>query len=141
MIGVLKILKTERQNEKLRVQFVAGEQALEYFQEYQRVAVDLAGHLSVGYNEVMEAVIRLEEGLRAAQKELSELRMERIGIESQKLADKAEVLGNVRLVLRAYRERPVDELRALAKELKDMPEVVALLASIDGKKVTAIAAC
>lgn len=141
MIGVLKIIKTERQNEKLRINFVAGEQALEYFRDYQRVAVDLAGHLSVGYEEVMEAVVRLEEALKSAQKELSVLRMERIGIEAQKLAEKAERVRNVHLVLESYRERPVDELRALAKEFKDMPEVVALLASFDGKKVTAIAAC
>jgi alanyl-tRNA synthetase len=141
MIGVLKILKTERQNEKLRVSFVAGEQALEYFQEYQRVAVDLAGHLSVGLSEVMEAVVRLEEGLRSAQKELSALRIERIGFEAQKLAEAAESVGKVRLVLASFRERPVDELRLLAKELKEMPDVVTLMASFDGKKVTAIAAC
>jgi alanyl-tRNA synthetase len=141
MIGVLKILKTERQNEKLRVSFVAGEQALEYFRDYQRVAVDLAGHLSVGLSEVMEAVVRLEEGLRSAQKELSALRIERIGFEAQKLAEAAESVGKVRLVLASFRERPVDELRLLAKELKEMPDVVTLMASFDGKKVTAIAAC
>jgi alanyl-tRNA synthetase len=141
MIGVLKVLKTERQNEKLRVSFVAGEQALEYFREYQRVTVDLAGHLSVGYQEVTEAVLRLEEGLKSVQKELSALRMERVGVEAQKLADEAERVGNRCLVLASFLERPADELRALAKELKEMAQVVALLASYDGRKVTAIAVC
>jgi alanyl-tRNA synthetase len=141
MIGVLKILKTERQNEKLRVHFVAGEQALEYFRAYQEVAVDLAAHLSVGYQEVLEAVLRLEESFKSAQKELSSLRLERAGVEAQELAERAGKLGELHLVLASYRERPGNELRALAKELKEMPDVVALLASFDGKKVTAIAAC
>ena len=48
MIGVVKILRTERQNEKTRVHFIAGWQALEAFQAYHAILGSLAVQLNVG---------------------------------------------------------------------------------------------
>lgn len=134
-IGLIKILKTERQNEQTRLFFVAGTQALDYFRQYQGIAVGLANQLSVHPAEVMEIVTRQVEALKAAQKELQLLRADQTVQEAQRLAAAAPVWAGVKLILKSYPDRPASELRSLAVELVKIPRLAAILAASDGKKI------
>ena len=141
MIGVVKILRTERQNEKTRVHFIAGWQALETFQTYHAALRNLTGQLNVSLQELPPAVSNLVEQLRAAQKELQVLRAERLGWEAQALAEQAVQAGDRRLVVTTFENRPVSELRSLAEHLRGLPGVAAVLAGYDGQKLSLITAC
>ena len=141
MIGVVKILRTERQNDKTRVNFIAGWQALETFQAYHAMLSSLAGQLNVGLPELPQTVQRQIELLRAAQKELQGLRLERLGWEARSLAEQAIQFGERRGVVSSFENRPVSELRTLADALRGMPGVAAVLASYDGQKLSLIVAC
>jgi len=141
IIGVVKILRTERQNEKTRVHFIAGEQALGTFQEYHTILGDLAAQLNIGYPDLPEAVQRQAEQLRSAQRELDALRLERLGWEARSLAEQARPDGKSRLVTACFERRPVNELRLLAEQLKEFPGVAGLLANCADGKVSLIAAC
>jgi len=133
MIGVVKILKTERQNQKTRLHFVAGWQALEYFKELHAIVGVLGATLSVGKRDLLATVQRQTEALRAAQKELKALRLERIQAEAQVLLSNADSVGNARLVTALFAEHPAGELQALAKALVETEGVVAVLASVSGE--------
>jgi alanyl-tRNA synthetase len=141
MIGVVKILRTERQNDKTRLHFIAGYQALEIFQEYHALLSGLAEQFTAGIQELPQAALRQAEQLRAAQKELQTLRMEHLGWEARTLAEQTPLTGGRRLVIAVFEGRPVSELRILADHLKGMIGVVALLAGYDGQKVSWVAAC
>jgi alanyl-tRNA synthetase len=141
MIGVVKILRTERQNEKTRVHFIAGWQALEAFQATHAILGSLAGQLNVGIQELPQAVLCQAELLRAAQKELQGLRLERLGWEARALAEQAALFGERRLVVTSFENRPVSELRTLADALRALPGVAAVLASYDGQKLSLVTAC
>jgi alanyl-tRNA synthetase len=52
MVGLLKIVKTERVNQKLRIHFVAGYQALETFENDQKVIKQVAHILETGLDEI-----------------------------------------------------------------------------------------
>ncbi len=140
-IGVVKILRTERQNEKTRVHFIAGWQALEAFQAYQATLGSMAAQLNVGWPELPQAVTRQSEQLRAAQKELQTLRAERLGWEAHNLAEQALQSEGRRLVVASFENRPVAELRSLAEHLKAMPGVAAVLAGYDGQKLSLVTVC
>jgi alanyl-tRNA synthetase len=140
-IGVVKILRTERQNEKRRVHFVAGWQALEAFQDAYAILSSLAGQLNVGAPELPQAVLRQSEQLRAAQKELEVLRLEHLGWEARSLAEQAIQSGERHLVVARFENRPVSELRTLADHLRRLPGVAAVLAGYDGQKLSLVAAC
>lgn len=140
-IGVIKILRTERQNEKRRVHFVAGWQALEVFQAAHAILNSLAGQLNVGAPELPQTVLRQSEQLRAAQKELEVLRLEQLGWEARTLAEQAVRLGERRLVVARFENRPVSDLRALADHLRGLPGVAAVLAGYDGQKLSLVATC
>lgn len=141
MIGMLKIVKTERVNQKLRVHFVAGQQALEFFQEVQSAAQGAALLLDSGLDGVVESVERVQSQLKQMQNELESLRGVVLGVEAEKLAAAAEEVGEFRLVTALFENRPASELRSLADRLRKEAGIVALLASFDGEKLSLVAAC
>lgn len=140
-IGVVKIIRTERRAEKLRVHFIAGQRALEYFQRVHSIVTHIARQFDTSYDALSDALARQRDALRAAQKEIEELRAERLTWEAQRLVANARACGAVKLVVASFRERASQELRALALLLQNMPGVVALLASYDGAKVSLAIAC
>jgi alanyl-tRNA synthetase len=141
MIGLIKILKTERKNKKLRLHFAAGTQALTYFQQYHQVLTDLGRHLSAGPGDLVGIVQQQASQLQTAQKELQTLQAELLAIEAQKLAGQAEPIAGGRLVTRLYQNRPAGDLRELAKLLQTEAELVALLAGYDGQKLALVVSC
>jgi len=141
MIGLVKIVKTERVNDKLRVHFVAGCQALEHYRTLYGVVNALAGQMNTHPQELPAAVARLNDQLKAAQRELDTLRLERLAAEAQRLAQAAEAIGSVRLVAVSLGHRSAAELRALANEFKQMAGYVAVLACHDGQKASLAVAC
>lgn len=138
MIGVLKLLKTEKRNDRTRVSFAAGRQALDLFQEYHRIVTDLAGQLSVGAPDLPATILRQGEQLQAAQRELQGLRAERLQWEADQLAEAGTLIAGRRLALGAFQNRPTLELRALGEALRVKPNTIGVLASHDGQKLTLV---
>jgi alanyl-tRNA synthetase len=127
MIGLIKIVKTERKNKKLRLHFVAGQQALTTFQHYQGVVTDLCQQLNTRPEEVVSLVNRHMAQLAAAEREIRSLQAEVLSVEAQQLNAQAEPIGAVRLVTKLYPNRSMSELRELAKRLPMQDNLVAVL--------------
>ena len=140
-IGVVKIVKSEHQNQKTRVHFVAGSQALSYFRAYFDLVMDLSGQMSTHPQEVVEAVQRQADQLKSTQKELDVLRQELLVSEARELAANGETIGSHRLVLASFEDRPITELRFMASQFQRMEGVIALLATYDGRKVSLVVFC
>ena len=141
MIGLIKIVKTERKNKKLRLHFAAGQQALTYFQHDHQVVTDLCQQLSTRPEEVVRMVNRQSEQLAAAQRELKSLQAEVLSFEAQQLSAQAELIATVRLVTKLYPNRSLSELSELAKRLPTQDNLVALLAGYDGQKLALVVSC
>ena len=140
-IGLVKVLKAERQNDKLRVYFIAGIQALEVFHQMYDSVSGLANQLSISWQDIPEVISKQAEQLGALQKELQLLRQASIRVEARELAASAEEHLGIKLVRASFEARPVGELRVLAEELKKLQSLVAYLTSYDGQKVSLIVTC
>ena len=140
-IGVVKIVRVEKVKDRVRVHFVAGERAVELFQVAFEAAGGLALELSVGLAELPEAVRRLADQARTAQRELNRLLAEEVGREAGRLYEQAHVRGERRLAVAVFEDRTAQELRALAKALAERPGLVAVLAARDGERVSLVVAC
>ena len=141
MVGLLKIVKTERVNQKLRIHFVAGYQALDYFNAYQDVVQQAAALLETGLEGLPAVLGRKLDQLKAAQTELETLRTGLLAAEADQLAVSAQTVGPLRLVTALLHDRPAADLRQLGAKLRNGPGIVAVLASYDGKKLSMVAAC
>ena len=141
MIGLVKIIKTERQNKKTRLYFMAGGQALECFQAVHEAVSTLAEELSIHWGDLVGTVRGQAEELKQAQRDLRTLHSERIAFEAQELAVTVKPVGDYGLVLGSYEARPVDELQALSKHLIEKQSLIAVLATFDGEKIAVVVAC
>ena len=131
-IGLVKTVSLEHRGNETRVEFVCGGRAL------REMINRLTTMLTVGHWELDQAVERLQveakqlrQGLRKARKRLLE-------VEAGELAAVAQAglsAGHkpYRVVSRVWERREPDELRALAQELAQLPDAVALLASAGGR--------
>jgi alanyl-tRNA synthetase len=141
MIGIVKILRIERRAERLRIHFVCGQRALKYFQNYHSIVTAVARQFDTGIESIVDAIQKQRESVGAMQKELAGLREIKLMMESRQLAAQAEAFESIKLVTASFRHRPPQELRALASQLQNEANVVALLASYDGNKLSLAVAC
>jgi alanyl-tRNA synthetase len=140
-IGLLKAIKAEKQNDKFRIYFVAGWQALELFQHMHESIILLANQLSMAWQDIPALVTNQADMLASLRKELQVLRQSAIKNEARELAEAVEIVAGVRFIHSSFENRPIGELRQLAEELRKIPEVVGYLASYDGQKVSLIVTC
>ena len=141
MIGLIKIVKTERKNKKLRFYFVAGQQALTQFQSYHGIVTDICKQLSTGPEEVTAVVNARLEQLETAEKKLKNLRAELTIFKIEALVSQAKSIAAGRLVTKTYPNRSIGELRELVKQLQTEENLVALLAGFDGEKLSLVVGC
>ena len=141
MIGVIKVLRTERRAERLRIHFACGERALRYFQNYQNIVSAVARQFDTGIEGTVEAVEKQRETVALMQKELGELKEIALEFEARRLVSQAETLGAIKLITASFPSRSPQELRALAGKLQNEPGVVALLAAYDRGKASLVVSC
>ena len=141
MVGTLKIIKTERINQKLRVHFVAGWQALQYLRSMQSATQETSALLDVGSSDMAAAVERLQAQIKESERELRSLRQMKLDTEVEQIVQFAEQIEEKWVITKVFESRSAGELRDLALRLRQYPKMVALLASHDGKKLSLVAAC
>ena len=141
MIGAIKIIRTERINQKSRIHFVAGIQAMEHFHQYQEIVAALAADFSTHPSELIELVRKQAKQLQTTEKELRQLQLAYSAFEAQDLIARAQPWDSIRLIIQTFENRAVGELRTLANTLKAQPDLVAMLATYDGEKLVLLVTC
>lgn len=142
MVGLIKIVRTERKNQKLRLHFVAGSQALRHFQQVQRVVTAVSHHFSASAEDVAALAAQQTETLKALQKEFNALKAELLPLEAEKLAAAATTsVAGLRLVSRQFTGRSGGELRELGKLLLAQTKLVAVLAGLNNSKLSLVVSC
>jgi alanyl-tRNA synthetase len=141
MVGLVKVLKTEHKNNKLRLYFVAGRQALHYYQTYHSVVTEIGRKLSAAPEDIAQIVSQQAEQLHESQREIKKLRQGVLEVQAQKLVAQAEESDTYRLVVAIFTDRSANELRELAKLLPREADIIGALASYDGKKLSLFVSC
>jgi alanyl-tRNA synthetase len=133
-IGMIKILRAEKRGDRLRVEFRCGGRALTDYSEKNAIASRLTAALTVGLAEVPDAIDRLRESLRSAQREAETLQRRVLEAEAQALATTVPVRDGVQRIVLAAAGRPAADLRTLAGALVGRPGRVALLGTVNGDR-------
>ena len=132
-IGLIKVVRSERRGPETRLTFLCGRRALSHYQSVNSLARDLALSLTVGVEELPQAIERLQNEARAARKERDQLRELLLDYEAAALAAHAEMIGPARLVRQVFEARPIEQVRRLASGIAGQPGHVALL-GVRGEK-------
>jgi len=126
-VGLIKVLRAERQGGDTRIEFVCGERALADYRAKNRLLLDVASHLSVGYWELGEAVERLENEVRVQRRAAEAALDQALEGEAMRLAAQPEPLEAFSLVSHIVEGRSLEETKSLALKLADRYNCVALL--------------
>ena len=114
---------------------------MSYFRQYQQIATSLAAAFSTHPSEVVALVKKQSAQLHSAEKELSQLRQANNTIEAQQMLANALSIGERKVILKTFENRPVSEMRALGDQFKEQADLVSLLATFDGAKIVLVATC
>jgi alanyl-tRNA synthetase len=133
-VGVLHLRRWERRPSSspgqggslIRVEFLCGGRALRDLRWKNAALGRLAAALSVGAEEVEAAVLRVRVAEERTRKRLEDAGEKLIGYEAQELLALAETIGSLRVVRRAYADRGLEEVRALARAIADAGGVALL---------------
>ena len=140
-IGLVKVLKAERQNDKMRIYFLAGLQAMEVFSQMYETFTGLANNLTISWQDIPDVVAKQADQLSTLQKEFQALRQASLKVEALGLVENADEYAGIKLLRASYEGRPLGELRVMAEQLKRVPDLVAFLATYDGQKVSLVVTC
>jgi|YNPNPStandDraft_1061719.scaffolds.fasta_scaffold05108_3 alanyl-tRNA synthetase len=139
-IGLLKVLRLEYRGQETRVEFVCGGRALRDYRRKQQVLLSAAATLTVGYWDLPDALMRLQEELKETRHELRLAQEQALQETATRLLETATPAGPLRLVWAVFDGRASAELRALAQKVVVHPDTVALLASVGNERVHLCAA-
>jgi alanyl-tRNA synthetase len=123
--GLISILRTERMKRGVRIEFLAGHRARADYARKHALLRDVAASLTCGPEEVPLAVARLTGELTEARRELAAYRGHELDIEATQLVAESRSAGNLRLVIKSWETRPVDEVKGLALRVTNVAGIVA----------------
>ncbi len=136
-IGLIKVVRVERRGTETRVTFLCGRRALRHYRMLNTLTRDLALHLTVGVEELPQAIERRQTEARTVRKERDRLRELLLDHEAVALIAGAQVIGPVSVVHEVFKAREVEEVRRLATRIASQPGHVALL-GVEGEKAQLI---
>lgn len=139
-VGLIKVLKIEKQNKGARVEFICGGRALGDYARKHAVVSQLANDFTCAQSDVAASVDRLRAEAHALRKGLRAARDALLDYEAVELEAKAASIGGLKVARGAWPDRDMADLRGLAARLTASPGVVALLAS-SGEKANLVFAC
>jgi len=127
-VGLIKIIKSERRNNQVRIEFCCGNRALVDYSAKNTILLDLSATLTTGYANVPDSVEKLREENKQNGRLLKKLKTDLLGYEAENL------LKNGNLITHVFDDKGADDLRTLGRQLTQHAGVIALLGSVaDGK--------
>lgn len=128
-VGMIKVIRLERQRGHLRVGFLCGRRALVDYRKKNSLVNHLSATLTTGQEQIEDSVNNLRDELQAARRQLRHQENRLLDLEAQNLLNQAAVYDGIQVVRRAFDDRDPAELRALASRLTGNSGAIALLGS------------
>ncbi|PJF28078.1 MAG: alanyl-tRNA editing protein [Phototrophicales bacterium] len=132
-IGIIKVVKTEKRGDKLRVEFKCGGRALHDYRVKSDVLSRIANALNTHFSEADAVMAKLQEDYRSAARALKAALSQLVEYEAASLIAETASENGRRLIIRVYEQRDPAELKLLAQRLSAVDGVIALLGSAGDK--------
>lgn len=140
-VGIIKIIKVERQNKKTRVTFACGQRALTDYAEKNEVTIALTQTLTTGLEELVPNIGKLQNEIKQLQKEKKLLQNTLIPHQAAEIAETAVLINNHRLIIHMLSDGDSGTLRTLAQHLTQTNHTIALLALVANNKTQLLFSC
>jgi len=140
-LGIIKILKTEKVNQEIRLHFVAGRLAFEYFNLYQNISTKIATKFNAKTENILNIVNQISDENQNLSKEIQLLKQKVLPLEAQELILSSEEYGYNQIVRQIFTDRNINEIRQLTNLIIQNGKTIAILGSTSTNKFSLIVAC
>ncbi|MBP1964458.1 alanyl-tRNA editing protein [Paenibacillus aceris] len=130
-IGMIKLLKAEKQKGNTRIYFKCGYRALEEFNDNLKILGALSHKFNTGKDEIIDRIEKWEFEQKKLQAELADLKEKNDAYMVQELLSSRE--GN--LIAHVFEEKSLKDLQSLAGKLTAESNLPVLLATLTENKV------
>jgi alanyl-tRNA synthetase len=138
-VEIIKILRASRQGDTTRIEFRCGGRALLDYRQKHALLSQLSAELTTGYDQIPAALAKLREENKALRKDVHMLQTIVLENEAELLWQVADRSSGYALIVYAFENRDVAEVRQLVQHLIAHPATVALC-GVAGDKAQLIAA-
>ncbi|MFJ5759786.1 DHHA1 domain-containing protein [Neobacillus sp. NPDC093182] len=129
-VQAIKILDWDRQKKKIRVQFVCGNRVMKQLSQKHKVLMELTKLLNAPEKDMQQAVIRLLESGKLAEKALEQTQETLLRYEAKSLFKNSKSNLDQNIVSEVFQNRTIQELQKLARFIVTEDEdVIALFVS------------
>lgn len=130
-IGIIKLLKTEKQKGNTRIYFTAGYRALKEFNLYGQIISTLSYRFKAGKEELIERLMNWEKEHKQLQTEIAKLKAQNDEyLAHQMISDATEIL-----IGHTFKDKTLKDLQWLANKLTSITNKPVLLATAAENKV------
>ena len=130
-IGMIKLLKAEKQKGNTRIYFLCGYRALKEFNESQRILGALSSKFNTGKDEIIDRIEKWENEQKQLQAELVALKERNNAYEAQELLSSSDC----KLIISVFEDKTLKDLQSLAMKLASESDTPVLLAAVAENKV------
>ncbi|MGC9520952.1 MAG: DHHA1 domain-containing protein [Anaerolineae bacterium] len=139
-IGLVKVTGLERYKGGVRVSFLCGKRALDDYQRVLNLLQVSSAALSVGTDELPEAIARLEEEIRTLRHDLRQVRAELLDYETERLWQQAPTVDGKHVIVAYWEDHAFADARSVAAQLRERPATVVLMAVTEDAGVRVVCA-
>ena len=119
-----------------RIEAKTGFHAYEVVKEMERTIKNVADSLKTDVNKIEEKAEKNAEDLRAALKEIEELKSKIAGFEAGNLFEQAEEINGVKVLVKGFENKESDSLREIVDKAKDkLGSCIVVLGANNGKAI------
>ena len=142
-IGLFKIISESSVAAGVRrIEAVTGYGVLKLADDYKRLAYETAEILKCSAGDIAKRALQIGNELRETKKQLEKTEAKLAAGKINEIISTARNVGGIRVLSARLDGTPADELKKTAESIKaDYPDVIAVLAGVNGDKLTFCAAC
>ena len=128
-VGLIKIVKLERQNNQLRVEFCCGQRALHDYRLKNSIVNQLSAELTTGADDIVDSVLRFRAENKENRRRLKKQQERLLYFEAADLLTTGKKVGKTAVVTKVFTAEESDpgQMRVLANHLTKNDQVIALL--------------
>lgn len=142
-IGLFKIISESSVAAGVRrIEAVTGYGVLKLADDYKHLAYETAEILKCSAGDIAKRALQIGNELRETKKQLEKTEAKLAAGKINEIISTARDVGGIRVLSARLDGTPADELKKTAESIKaDYPDVIAVLAGVNGDKLTFCAAC
>ena len=134
-LGGIKVLRSEKVKNNVRVYFKAGRLAFRDYQEKHELVKSLANSFTTSVDGILDKTAKLAQDSQRLRQALKKSSQKLAAYEKDSLLDQARTLGDIRAVVHLSDEPDEGYLNLLAASFKNESGTVVLLGARDGRVI------